>query len=325
MRQFLLYIIAGLFLMLSACSERARIDVKTRQGVRNGQNDFTQILLLQGTQFYLTPGDAGLTYQYCLNLNKAGYNSRALKTCRHLITIGKVNTLYYELYRDILIKNLINPESDSLFQKYCFKSIQDQKRALGLIIDSIRVIDSSLARVPVSPGLHATRGRLLFMLSETVAADWDIQQCILNDGDYYNTARNNFYNDELKECWNNLNRYQLVVEKWKIPYLKDFPIIKNMVSQLLSIDTLLSRGYEKVPLLMKRAGIYLQAERYNQSIKNLDQIIVLDPSNYNSYAMRALARKKSGNDSSAIADLFKAEQLSGRRFPDLDKMIRERP
>lgn len=325
MRQFLLYLFTGLFFLLSGCSERARIESGIRKAIGNNSKDFESILLLQGTLNFLIPENTGVLQEYCHQLSEAGYNSRALKTCRNLINMGKGNTLYSELYWNILIKNFINPETDSLFQKYYIKSLQDQKRTFGHIIDSIRMIDSGLALVPVSPKLNATRGRLLFMLSETVAADWDIQQCIRNDGDYYNLARKNFYSDNLNECWNNLNRYQQVVEKWKIPYLKDFSIIKNMVLQLLTIDTLLNQGHEKVPLLMRRAEIYLQAERYNQSIQTLDEIIALDKTNFNPYAMRALAHKKSGNDSSAMADLTKAEQLSGRKFPDLDKIIRKQP
>ena len=97
-----------------------------------------------------------------------------------------------------------------------------------------------------------------------------------------------------------------------------------MVSQLLAIDTLLKQGSDKVPLLLKRAGIYLQAKRYKQCIQNLDAIIALEPSNFNPYAMRAFAHKQYGNDSSAIADLSKAEKLSGRKFTDLDKLIRKK-
>jgi len=281
------------------------------------------MLLLQGTQICLTQGDANLMHDYCLQLNKAGYYSRALKTCRSLVRQENGNLQYAELYWRILIKNFINPIADTLFQKYYSASYESQKRTFGFIIDSIQLIDSNLAKTRNSANLYAERGKLLFALSETVAADWDIQQCIRYDGDYYNQARNKFYEDNLKECWNNLTHYQQVVEKRKIPYHKDFLIIKNMVSQLLAIDTLLNQGSEKAPLLLKRAAIYLQAERYNRCIQDLDAIIALEPSNFNPYAMRAFAHKQSGNDSSAMADLSKAEQLSGRKFPDLDKLIRK--
>jgi len=324
MRQLILLIVAGFILILSACSERAKIDARLKQALKANPKDLEQILLLQGTQVFLKQGDAKLMHDYCLQLNNAGYYSRALKTCRNLVRQENGSHQYAELYSSILIKNFINPTTDKLFQKHYSESSDSQKRTFGFIIDSIQVIDSKLAITPNLSNLHAERGKLLFMISETVAADWDIQQCIRYDGDYYNLARNNFYEDNLKDCWNYLIRYQQIVEKRKIPYHKDYSIIKNMVSQLLAIDTLLKQGSDKVPLLLKRAGIYLQAKRYKQCIQNLDAIIALEPSNFNPYAMRAFAHKQYGNDSSAIADLSKAEKLSGRKFTDLDKLIRKK-
>jgi tetratricopeptide (TPR) repeat protein len=325
MRRFILYILTGFFLILSACSERIQLDAKIKQAIKDNPKDIEQILVLQGTLISLVPDNAKLIYDYCQQLNKAGYNSRALKTCRSLLIQAKGNPQYAELYGNILIRNFINPATDTLFQKYCREPAVNQQHTLGLIIDSVQVIDSKLAITPYSANLHAERGKLLFILSETAAADWDIQQCVRYDGDFYNLARNNFHEDNLIDCWNNLIRYQQVVEKRKIPFQKDFSIIKNMVSQLLAIDTLLNRGFEKVPLLQKRAAIYLQAERYQPCIRDLNVIIGLEPSNFNLYAMRAFAHQQSGNDSSAMADLSKAEQLSGRKFPDLDKIIRKKP
>jgi tetratricopeptide (TPR) repeat protein len=284
--------------------------------------ELEQILLLQGTQIHTTPGNAKQIYDYCLQLGKAGYYSGALKVCRNLVKQENGNLKYAEFYRNLLIRNFINPVTDALFQKYYGISSDDQNRTFGYIIDTIKLIDSNLFITPNSADLYAKRGKLLFMLSETVAADWDIQQCIRFDGDYYNLARTKFYENNLKDCWANLNRYSQVVEKRKIPYLKEFLVIKNMVSQLLVIDTLLNKGDEKVPLFLKRAEIYLQAERFKQSILDLDAVIAMEPSNFRAYAMRAYAQKKSGNDSSAMSDLSEAERLSGGQIPDLDKLIK---
>ena len=322
MRKYTIYLYVCLLLLLSGCSGRSPHNADKEQKNKDNPKDLEEILLLEGTKMNNTQGDAKLMYDYCLQLNKAGYYSRSLKTCRNLVILRDGNPQYTELYWSILINNFINPNTDTLFLKYYSELLENKKRSLGFIIDSIHVIDSKLAMYPNSANLYAERGKLLFMLSETVAADWDIQQCLRYDGDYYNLARNNFYDDKLNECWNNLIRYQQVVEKRKIPYHKDFSIIKKMVSQLLAIDTLLNQGAEKVPLLLKRAGIYLQAERYKQCKRDVDLIIVLEPSNFKPYVMRALANKQSGDDSSALADLLKAENLSGIKFPDLDKLIR---
>ena len=325
MRHCIQYIFACCFLLLAACSESDKLDKRLQHALQNNPNDFEQILLLQGTQIYTTPGNAKQVYDYCLQLGKAGYYSRALKVCRNLVKQENGNLKYAEFYRNLLIRNFINPVTDAIFQKYYGKSSEDQNRTFGSIIDTIKIIDSDLLITPNSADLYAKRGKLLFMLSETVAADWDIQQCIRYEGDYYNVARNNFYENNLKDCWENLNRYQQVVEMRKIPYLKDFQVIKNMVSQLLVIDTLLIKGDEKAPLYMKRAGIYLQAERYNQCIQDLNTVIALEPSNFRAYAMRSLAHKRSGDDSLAKSDLSKAERLSGGKIPDLDKLIRKKP
>jgi len=325
MRQFIVYLFAGSFLLLSSCSEKVQLDKRIRLTLKNNPKDSEKILLLQGTQIYTTPGNAKQLYNYCLQLTKAGYYSRALKTCRNLMTLESGNSKYEELYRNLLIRNFINPITDDIFKKQYGKSSEDQNKIYGYIIDTIKIIDSTLFKTPNSANLYAKRGKLLFMLSETAAADWDIQECIRYEGDYYNIARIKFYENNLKDCWENLIRYQKIVEKRNIPYLKDFQVIKNMVSQLLVIDTLLNRGDEKAPLYLKRAGIYLKAERYKQCIRDLDAVITLKPSNFRAYAMRSIAHKRSGDDSLAKSDLLEAERLSGGKIPDLDKLVRKDP
>jgi len=323
MRQFILFLFADI-LLLTSCSERAQLDKRLRLTIKNNPKDSEQILMLQGTQIYTSPGNSKQMYDYCLQLSKSSYYSRALRTCRDLVRQENGNLKFEELYRNLLIRSFINPFKDVLYQKYYSKSSDNQNRTFGYIIDTIKIIDSDLSITPNSAILYAKRGKLLFKLSETIAADWDMQQCIRYDGDYFNLARNNFYEDNLKDCWDNLRSYQKIVEKRNIPYLKDFQVIKNMVLQLLTIDTLLNKGYEKAPLFLKRAGIYLQAKRYKQCIQDLNAIIVLEPSNFRAYAMRSIANKQTGNDSLAKSDLSVAERLSGENVPDLDTLIRKK-
>jgi hypothetical protein len=325
MKRSIYWLLSILLFINASCTESGRLKAKLKQVVRDNPHNWEQILNILGTEVWLTKSDPKFMQDYCMQLVNAGYYSRALKTSRTLVLKERGDRQYADLYWGILAKNYINPMRDPLFVQY-YKDIPDkQKRIFGHIIDSINGINTSLGSAPMQANLHAERGKMLYMLSESAAAEWDLRQCLRYDSSnpdaLYNLAFTEFHNNNLKGCWSKLIRYQQTIRERSLVENKGFPAFKNLISQLISYDSLLLQGMDRKGILLKRARLYMDAEEFGLSVKDLDEVLKSDDSNPNLFALRAYANKRMGKDSAAISDLKKAEDLSGKKYPDLDKTI----
>ncbi|MFN8207695.1 MAG: hypothetical protein U0T82_09880 [Bacteroidales bacterium] len=318
-------IILVLILACSSCNENNRIRTQLKKVMKEDSRAWDRILTLQGTAVQLDKDNAGLMQEYCMQLVNAGYHSRALKECRILVSKENGKPQYADLYWGILAKNYLNPLSDPLFIKYYKEVNTREKMTFGLIIDSVNTINGLLSSFPASPEYYTARGKLFYMISENAAAEWDLNQGLRFNSDnpdaLYNLAFAEFHKNNLARCRMHLERYERLVKTHSIKPYDGFPKFKYLVQQLSSIDEQLKAGNERNPLLLKRARLYMDAGEYRLSIPDLNEVMKIEQKNPNLFALRAYAHKQSGHDSAAVADLRKAEQLAGKKYPDLEKEI----
>jgi hypothetical protein len=293
--------------------------------MREDARAWERILTLQGTAINLDKSNATLRQDYCMQLVNAGYHSRALKECRTLVSKENGKPQYADLYWGILAKNYINPLRDALFVKY-YKGVNArEKMTFGMIIDSVNTINELLGSFPASPEYYTSRGKLFYMISENAAAEWDLRQSLQYNSDnpdaLYNLAFTEFHKNNLARCRIHLEKYEKIIRERSITPYEGFSKFKYLVEQLTGIEQRLRDGNERNPLLLQRARLYMDAGEYRLSIPDLNEVMKSDAKNPNLFALRAYACKQSGLDSAAVADLRQAEQLAGKKYPDLEKEI----
>jgi Flp pilus assembly protein TadD len=266
------------------------------------------------------PNNTNLRRDYARLLLSAGYSSSGLK-----------------IYRDEMLKY---PEDKELHAKAVNAGIACLMIAgdTGLVtltadehdylreLDTIRSLSERIASSPSDPGLYFLRGNHFLVIDQLNAGMWDLKRSLALDPCFpdalFSLAVMEMRLKKNLESMNTLGQLESCIHKQDILHKQTWLDFEVFLRAILKNDSLIMQNPNRPDYYIQKASLYLQGQEFELAVSALDEGLKTSPENGEIFAFRAYVHYTAGNQKEALADLTKAELLTGKTDSELSKRIR---
>jgi len=312
------------------CSHRSQL-IRQADIIESGKStshmSIDNLLMKIGAYCVYHPDDPQALFTYTRLLSKAGYNAAALRNAEKLVFRNPRNKEYRNLYIAQCILGYQQPILSGDEKNIPGKNGNEDLVGKIRIIDSIIVLNVQIRNEQSKSETYAKRGQQFLFLNELRAANWDFDKSLqldpCNTLSLFNKSFTLFKIRSNPKALDYLVKYEqcLVIERKK-PY-PGVAKYRTMLTQLISLDSLIKTSDHPAPHLFNRANLYAKASELEFAIADIDEAIKLDNRNADFFAMRANINYHIGRQDQALSDIERAEQLGGNKNSPLSRLIRE--
>jgi tetratricopeptide (TPR) repeat protein len=282
-------------------------------------------MLATGLEFRSDPNNQSVAYKYLNLLVREKQYVSALTILEEMSGRYSGEEPFRKMYADI-IRRAASGSGIETFDSayYGLRDMNAEMDTLLMRINSIRNISRQITEEGPDIGLYLGRGILLLQLSDFNGAGYDFRQAFQLDSSNYLSFYYNLYliyqQGKYSEALAFLNQHVNTVD---FSAEKDRETINKMEFLLTRLtETDKNSHLDEKSKSLEKAKLLLGVKDYRQAVEQVNMAISLDENYSDAWALRALIHHEMHLHEQALADLGKAEKISGRLNSPLAKKIR---